>query len=624
MASRIALNVVIASVITFITLNLNLFRLEAYFYDARMQLVGSEKIHPDILLLALGETEGEEAHPEIYTMESHLKVLEALIAQNPKAIVYLNHFDVSDVDTKLQIAENFVSVANKAMDKGIKIYFGSDISFVEGEVLPPYPLSLLPHFPSVLHKDGTIFGEDKVMRRALLTTLDQPSVHMRVAFPDLTVDQLKEKAKTLRGAYYFRPADAWHVLTKYPSDTSFKNNAYPKVFFSEVLDGDAAKKAAGKIVLIDSQRKDFSDDFAFTPYSRITYTHPRINVHGAILDTLLKNNGLIRISNWVDTAITFILALVLCFITTSMSPTRGVTSVLLTSLGVFVASLALFKFGFWMRLVHPLFSMFFTYYLIVPYRAILEYKKRWEVQEKHDLLVQVEEMKGNFLSLMSHDLKTPVARIQGLAEMVLRQGGLNAEQKSEMNQIISSTERLDKFISKILNLTKVESNEVKLNKKSKDINKILDQCVEKLEFQAKSKDISVELHLEPLFPIQLDAALLNQVFTNLIDNAIKYSTPGARVEICSREVGDYVEITVQDNGPGLDKEEMQQLFTKFFRGKTHPGDETKGSGLGLYLSKYFIELHRGTLRAESELGKGCKFIIQLPIQLEASKGEQYV
>ncbi len=277
----------------------------------------------------------------------------------------------------------------------------------------------------------------------------------------------------------------------------------------------------------------------------------------------------------------------------------------------------MFKLGYWLPLVHPLLAMFFTYYLIVPYRAILEYKKRWEVQEKHDLLVQVEEMKGNFLSLMSHDLKTPVARIQGLAEMVLRQGGLLPAQEDELNQIIFSTENLDKFISKILNLTKVESNEIKLNKKSKDVNKILEQCVQKLEFQAHGKDIGVTLSLDPLFPIPIDASLVNQVFTNIIDNAIKYSPPGSFVKIQSREINDFIEISIEDTGGGLEEDEVEQLFTKFFRGRANSDDQVNGSGLGLYLSKYFIELHQGKLRATSQKGVGSKFTIQLPITDDA-------
>ena len=295
------------------------------------------------------------------------------------------------------------------------------------------------------------------------------------------------------------------------------------------------------------------------------------------------------------------------------SPTRGVVSFVAISFTVFIISVILFHFGLWLRLVHPLCALFVAYYMIVPYRAILEYKMRWDVQQKHDLLLKVEEIKGNFLSLMSHDLKTPVARIQGLAELILKQGGLQSAQQNEMQQIIQSTESLDKFISKILNLTKIESNDIKLVKRSKDINKILEQCVQKLEFQAHQKNIKVDLKLEPLFPIKVDPSLLIQVFTNIIDNAIKYTNAGGRVEIQSRETGQNVEIMISDDGSGMDEDELGQLFTKFFRGKSHPGDTSKGSGLGLYLSKYFIELHDGQVDVESTKGSGSRFKILLPI-----------
>jgi signal transduction histidine kinase len=143
---------------------------------------------------------------------------------------------------------------------------------------------------------------------------------------------------------------------------------------------------------------------------------------------------------------------------------------------------------------------------------------------------------------------------------------------------------------------------------------MLEQCAQKLEFQARQKGVDLTLELDPLFPIQVDPSLIIQVFTNIIDNAIKYSPGGSKVMISSREVGDYVEVVVEDNGKGMDEEETKQLFTKFYRGKTHPGDESKGSGLGLYLSKYFIELHEGSVSAQSRPGSGSKFSIHLPIR----------
>jgi signal transduction histidine kinase len=612
-ASKMFQSFGIAFLLALVSLNMDLYRVEAFFYDLRMRAKGSELVHPDIMLMLVREKKTDSS-PELEdSLESQLQALERLVENRPKAIVYLNKFDPVDIETKPAVADKFVAVAQKAERQGIHIYFGTDVD-MSGEMLPPYPLSLLPHYPSILNRDEYTFGEDKVTRRALLTAFGEPSVHLRVAFPGLTKEELLDQAKKMRGSYYYDLAKDWFLMIRYPRNTA-DPDAFPTIEFSDAVEGRGIGAANGKIVLVHSMRKEGMNDYVYTPYSRRIYTNPRINVHASILDTLLKNRGLIAVRPVVDAILTFFLALTLAFIAISMSPSRGVAALLTLSGALFLSSLLLFKLGFWLPLVHPLLTMFFTYYLIVPYRAILEYKKRWEVQEKHDLLVQVEEMKGNFLSLMSHDLKTPVARIQGLAEMVLRQGGLLPAQEDELRQIIASTDNLDKFISKILNLTKVESNEIKLNKKSKDINKIIEQCVEKLEFQARAKDIRMELELDPLFPIPVDAPLIIQVFTNIIDNAIKYSPAGAVVKIRSREVGNYEEVAVEDTGSGLDEQEQEQLFTKFFRGgQSIPGDQTKGSGLGLYLSKYFIELHQGSVQASSQKGAGSKFMIQLPIQ----------
>jgi signal transduction histidine kinase len=463
-----------------------------------------------------------------------------------------------------------------------------------------------------------MFSEDKVMRRALLTVMGDPSIHMRAAYPELSDEALRAQVEKVRGAYFYQPGEAWHVLTRYPGDTALEATQFPRLSFTAAVAGGSVAAAKGKIVLVESLRKNFINDFSYTPYSRVVYTNPRLVVHASILNTLLRDNGIKLLSPNVDRALTFLCALLLAFVALTMRPSRGVLALFGLSCLLLLAGWALFRGGYALALMHPLLAMFFTYYLIVPYRAILEYKKRWEVQEKHDLLIQVEEMKGNFLSLMSHDLKTPVAQIQGLAELVLRQGNLLPQQEAELRQIMASTESLDKFISKILNLTKVESNEIKLNRRSKDINKILEQCASKLEFQARAKGVALELDLEPLFPIQADSALLIQVFTNIIDNAIKYSPAGSRVRVQSREVGNKVEVMVEDSGHGLDEDEQRQLFTKFFRGHSHPGDQTKGSGLGLYLAKYFIELHDGGIHAASEKGVGSKFTVSLPISGESA------
>lgn len=614
--NKVFLSVSISLVLATLALSTDLSRMEAFFYDLRMRWKGSESLHSSIQLVLVREKKGSTGLELEDSLEAHLQALERLVAKQPRAIIYLNKFDPIDIETKPELAEKFVAIAQKAEANGTHVYFGTDVD-MSGEVLPPYPLSLLPHYPAILHLDEFTFSEDKVMRRGLLTTFGEPTVYMRAAFPALSDLELVDKAKHMRGAYYNDIAKDWFLLVNYPANTSATAGRYPQMEFSDVVEGNGISEVKDKILLVHSLRQEGMNDYVYTPYSRTVYTNPRAYVHAAILDTLLKNKGISPVRPAVDYVITFLLSLALAFIAITMSPSRGVTALISLSLFLFFSSLVLFKLGIWLPLVHPLLAMFFSYYLIVPYRAILEYKKRWEVQEKHDLLVQVEEMKGNFLSLMSHDLKTPVARIQGLAEMVIRQGGLLPAQEDELNKIIQSTESLDKFISKILNLTKVESNEIKLNKRSKDINKLIEQCVKKLEFQAKNKDIGLEMDLDPLFPIHVDPALIIQVFTNIIDNAIKYSPPGSRVKIRSREVGDFIQVAIEDTGAGLDQKEKEQLFTKFFRGRPAHGEQAKGSGLGLYLSKYFIELHNGSVVASSQKGSGSQFMIQLPIEGDA-------
>jgi signal transduction histidine kinase len=272
--------------------------------------------------------------------------------------------------------------------------------------------------------------------------------------------------------------------------------------------------------------------------------------------------------------------------------------------------------GIWIHESQPLVGSLIAYYLAVPYRLIREYKKRWELQRKNQLLTQVEELKTNFLSLVTHDLKTPVARIQGLAEVLLRQGyeRLLERDRETLRHITQSTEELNRFISSILELNRVESQRLPLKIESKDINQLIERSAEEFEQNAKAKQIRIRLELEPLFPIRIDAGLISKVMNNLIDNAIKYSLPGTCLTVESREANSWIEIAVRDQGVGMTAEEKDRLFTRFFRAKNEKTASSGGTGLGLYLSKYFIEAHGGRVEVESTPNEGSTFRIFLPIE----------
>jgi signal transduction histidine kinase len=149
---------------------------------------------------------------------------------------------------------------------------------------------------------------------------------------------------------------------------------------------------------------------------------------------------------------------------------------------------------------------------------------------------------------------------------------------------------------------------------SKDINQLIERCAEDFKAPARAKQIKINLQLEPLFPIRIDSSLISKVMNNLIDNALKYSLPETELTIETREVSPWIEISVRDQGVGMTEAEKDRLFTRFFRAKNEKTVNSGGTGLGLYLSKYFVESHGGRVEVESKPDKGTVFKIFLPIE----------
>jgi signal transduction histidine kinase len=286
----------------------------------------------------------------------------------------------------------------------------------------------------------------------------------------------------------------------------------------------------------------------------------------------------------------------------------GLTAVFwLISWGLF----ALFRYN--LESAHPLLVIAFSYYFFIPYRLIKEARASWEYQQKNKLLMQVEELKTNFISMMSHDLKTPLARIQGMADIVLEDDSkLNDEQVKAAKTIRKSTEELSNLVTSILDLGRIESQNVKLNLHSKDVNQIVNDVCNRCSHYAADKDIQLVTELEPLFSIKIDEHLISQVISNLVENAIKYSPNGTKVMVSTDEMDNKVVIQVSDQGPGIPEEDIGNIFMKFYRSKAAKSSPIKGSGLGLYLAKYFVELHKGSLTVDSVPGQGTTFTVELP------------
>jgi signal transduction histidine kinase len=246
---------------------------------------------------------------------------------------------------------------------------------------------------------------------------------------------------------------------------------------------------------------------------------------------------------------------------------------------------------------------------------ILENRKSWEYIQKNKILSEVERLKTNFISMMSHDLKTPLARIQGMLDIILRENQpLNTAQSEAIESIRHSADDLLKFVNTILNYAQLESDGVQIHLQARDINELLKEVVKKNEFLARLKKVSITVEQEPLFSIYIDPELIKQVLSNLVENAIKYSPEGGKVLVTTEEQDGQVVIQVADQGMGIPSDELESIFMKFYRSKNAKVSPIKGSGLGLYLAKYFVELHDGRISVESQVGQGSTFMVELPIR----------
>ena len=186
------------------------------------------------------------------------------------------------------------------------------------------------------------------------------------------------------------------------------------------------------------------------------------------------------------------------------------------------------------------------------------------------------------------------------------------KQKKSLQAIVQTTEGLSHYVETILDLTRIENSKIHLHKTSKDINSVIQEVIKIKTPLAQEKNISITAQLEPLFSFKFDVKLIQQVIANLLENAIKYSPQNTNIIVQSKESKSKIEVSIGDQGYGIPFEEQEKIFSKFYRVSGPETENEKGTGLGLYLVKYFVELHEGAISLKSQLGKGSIFTISLP------------
>jgi signal transduction histidine kinase len=247
-----------------------------------------------------------------------------------------------------------------------------------------------------------------------------------------------------------------------------------------------------------------------------------------------------------------------------------------------------------------------------------------EVAKKlQESLLNEQEMRktqNEFIGLVSHEFKTPLQIIDGARELLIRKlKNVNLQDVSisdVFDRMKNGVQRINNLIHTTLNLTKMESveNPISIEKQNFNLKKITKEIIEKSLILANSKNIKIETDIENL-PDQFhaDPKMLDHVISNIISNAIKYSHNNSLVKIISKVINDNLQIIVIDQGIGIPKEDLLNVGKKFFRAKNT--NSFNGTGVGIYLSKYFLELHKGSFLIESEFNLGTSVTINLPINL---------
>ena len=581
-------------------------------FDMRFKIRGPRPSPASIVIVDVSERDWSSLDSERRNTLRHWKEISALndsFFWNPGRWEKLLFRVLSDAPASVGVTFFFgENVRAPAVPSGARAIF-DDPRIVWGADVDSSDRVLIPAFASTYNGNVGLRvvrpDDDGTVRRFASSPAPVPNLAARlaeIADPQLmTATGRKYQAQTLinysGGAASFEIVNAKEVI---------EGRVPPGVF-------------NGKIVIVGSTQNPA--DLMQTPLGRMSRAEILANItENIVLQKTVKRGP--------TTVYLVILAL---FIAASVwvlvTYPQSVTLVMFFLAAIAWASASAWAFDIlylWIPVLSPTAQLILTCIVFLSYQLALNERRTWRLQQEQRYLSEIEQLKTNFVSMMSHDLKTPIAKIQAICDRLLAQEpaeGIIQDLKS----LRRSSDELHRYIQSILQVTKVEAKDFRIQKEVIDINENIERVVARLQPLAAEKSIAIEVTLEPMFSIEADGTLIQEVILNLMENAIKYTPAGGRVQVRSEEKDDNVIVVVEDTGPGIDPEDQKEIWGKFTRGRS-ASLETKGTGLGLYLVKFFIELHGGRVFLESELGKGTKVGFSIPIAdetatLESETGE---
>ena len=573
-------------------------------YDLRFQLRGTQQSSPKIVLVYIDEQEWSRWHGQSGNLLRSLKefaviddgffwnsatwklLLQKILSQEPQQIGVSFFFgpqlprperDISNAplyDTRVVWAA-LMDNENRAVQPVMAANYSSNTALID------------------LRED-----EDRVLRRFNLPNANTP--HMAVRLTDGLIKQPYHELASSIGSsriINFRGLNDRYAAVKM---TDVLNNKTPKNFFKD------------KIVIIGTHSN--ANHQYQTPVGGMT----RAEVLANTVDNILNQRWITRLPKaW--SAIYLLLLVILAAFVVAVYP-QSVAFVLLFWIGLGGAALSLWIFDsyyFWIPVLSPLLLIGVTYIVFLGYQLTLNENRTWRLQQQTELLSELDQLKNNFVSLISHDLKTPIAKIQAICDRLLSENPSDHLREGIQTVRKESTE-LHRYIQTILQLSRLESSQIQILRDPTDINELVDKVLRQVTPLARDKQQFLDTQLEPMFSIEVDGIMIQEVILNLIENAIKYTPVGGKILVQTKEIDDKVIFSVQDSGPGISAEDQTRIFEKFYRGRAEQS-QIKGTGLGLFLVKYFVELHGGNVFIESQFGHGTKVGFTLPISPDEEK-----
>ncbi|MBQ3421493.1 MAG: HAMP domain-containing histidine kinase [Romboutsia sp.] len=253
-------------------------------------------------------------------------------------------------------------------------------------------------------------------------------------------------------------------------------------------------------------------------------------------------------------------------------------------------------------------------------------KQLEENKKLSEEIINTEKFKNNYFVNLSHELRTPINVITSILQLtdnLIDNNTMTYEKAKDYTKIVRrNCENLLKIINDIIDSSKIETGNYKINKKNNDIVYIVEEVALNMSDFIEEKGLSliIDPEIEEKI-ISCDEIEIERCVINLLGNAVKFTPEGGEIRVYVKEIKDYIEITIEDNGIGISKEDQEFIFKRFSQVEGNGATKASSSGIGLTLVKYIVGLHNGYIRLESELDKGSKFTIGLPDRLEETISE---